>query len=76
MHLSKEYEKAIDSSNILSRANKGGKITYVNDEFLINNYFNMCYNYYENKEVIIYERSSRRSKLNSCCIFDIFKCKL
>jgi PAS domain S-box-containing protein len=34
MHLSKEYEKAIDSSNILSRANKGGKITYVNDEFL------------------------------------------
>lgn len=34
VHLSKEYEKAIDLSVILSKADKNGKITYVNDKFL------------------------------------------
>lgn len=34
MHLSKEYEKAIDSSTILSRTDKDGNITYANDKFL------------------------------------------
>ncbi|TKI70948.1 EAL domain-containing protein [Sulfurimonas crateris] len=34
MHLSKEYEKAIDSSTILSRVDKYGNITYANDKFL------------------------------------------
>ncbi|WP_373069692.1 response regulator [Sulfurimonas sp.] len=32
--LSKEYERAIDSSNILSRTDISGKITYVNDKFI------------------------------------------
>lgn len=31
--LQKEYEKAIDSSNILSRTDLKGKITYINNEF-------------------------------------------
>ncbi len=31
--ISKEYERAIDESNILSRANTKGEITYVNDKF-------------------------------------------
>ena len=34
MHLSKEYEKAIDMSTILSRTDKEGIITYANDKFL------------------------------------------
>lgn len=34
MHLSKEYEKAIDSSTILLRTNVNGTITYANDKFL------------------------------------------
>jgi len=34
IHLSKEYEKAIDSSTILSRVDKYGNITYANDKFL------------------------------------------
>jgi PAS domain S-box-containing protein len=34
LHLSKEYEKAIDKSNVLSRADLNGVITYVNDEFV------------------------------------------
>ena len=34
MHLTKEYEKAIDSSTILSRADKDGNIVYANDKFL------------------------------------------
>ncbi len=34
MHLSKEYEKAIDISTILSRTDKDGNITYANDKFL------------------------------------------
>lgn len=34
IHLSKEYEKAIDSSTILSRTDKDGNITYANDKFL------------------------------------------
>ncbi|MBE0515146.1 EAL domain-containing protein [Sulfurimonas sp.] len=34
IHLSKEYEKAIDSSAILSRVDKYGNITYANDKFL------------------------------------------
>ena len=33
IHLSKEYEKAIDVSDILSRTDKNGVITYINDEF-------------------------------------------
>ncbi len=31
--ISQEYQKAIDESNILSRTDKDGKITYVNDKF-------------------------------------------
>ena len=34
MHLTKEYEKAIDMSTILSRTDIKGNITYVNDKFL------------------------------------------
>lgn len=34
MHLTKEYEKAIDLSTILSRTDVKGNITYVNDKFL------------------------------------------
>lgn len=34
IHLSKEYEKAIDISTILSRTDKDGNITYANDKFL------------------------------------------
>lgn len=34
MHLTKEYEKAIDISTILSRTDVKGNITYVNDKFL------------------------------------------
>lgn len=34
MHLSKEYEKAIDSSTILLRTDINGIITYANDKFL------------------------------------------
>lgn len=34
MHLTKEYEKAIDLSTILSRTDANGNITYVNDKFL------------------------------------------
>jgi len=33
VQLSKEYEKAMDNSNILSRTNLRGVITYVNDKF-------------------------------------------
>ncbi|MCK5111346.1 MAG: PAS domain S-box protein [Arcobacteraceae bacterium] len=33
MKLSKEYEMAINESNIVSRSNLAGKITYVNDKF-------------------------------------------
>jgi len=32
--LSQEYERAINESNILSRSDKSGKITYVNDKFI------------------------------------------
>jgi len=34
IHLSKEYEKAMDMSTILSRTDKNGIITYANDKFL------------------------------------------
>jgi PAS domain S-box-containing protein/diguanylate cyclase (GGDEF)-like protein len=34
IHLSKEYEKAMDTSTILSRTDKNGIITYANDKFL------------------------------------------
>lgn len=34
MHLTKEYEKAMDSSTILSRGDKNGNIVYANDKFL------------------------------------------
>lgn len=34
MKLSKEYEDAINKSNILSRSDKNGKITYVNQKFI------------------------------------------
>jgi len=34
MHISKEYEKAIDSSTILLRTDVNGVITYANDKFL------------------------------------------
>jgi len=34
LHLSKEYEKAIDKSNVLSRTDLNGTITYVNEEFV------------------------------------------
>ncbi len=34
LHLSKEYEKAIDASTILSRVDKDGNITYANNKFL------------------------------------------
>ncbi|MCK9453747.1 MAG: EAL domain-containing protein [Sulfurimonas sp.] len=34
IHLSKEYERAMDSSTILSRVDKDGNITYANDKFL------------------------------------------
>ena len=34
MRLSKEYEMAINESNILSRTDLNGKITYVNDKFV------------------------------------------